>query len=605
MSERPQPVPERIRSAILVNLRTGKEYALSDVTTLGRMRKCDVTISDDSVSRYHARIIRSSGAYLLEDLESRNGTYLEGERVHEPKALRDGCRIVIGNATFIFSERPARYLAAEQVGPAVVFEDASTPRLRLSIQVADYDARQMEDEHAGISPSARRSFGEAVARLRSARSTEMLVGELAKEILRVFSWADHCVVALRESGSAGLAAKAEERRRAQDSEPIRISRPIVDQAIARGCAVILEEDEWEGAEGEEEITQDLAFRMGMCVPLLVPDRAMGVVHIDALRTVADIGKGDLVLATLIAHEAAALMDGIQIFERTRRERDAFREENARLRDRVAGEWDFSGIAGASKWIKQAIAEARRAAGSSANTLIRGERGTGRELFARTIHCNSARRSGPFVRVSCSTSAPDALEGLLFGVEESSAGEVKRQAGRVEAADLGVLFLDEVADLPPAAQAKLLEALEEGETRRLGGSDAIKVNLRVIAATRKDLAMEVREGRFREDLCRCLSAVVIELPALSQRVEDVPLLATHFLGVLGREMNKRVKGFARGAMAALQRHAWPGNARELRNVVEWLVLRSAADAIVEERDVVCALHGRGDEESTCLDRGKAV
>ena len=208
------------------------------------------------------------------------------------------------------------------------------------------------------------------------------------------------------------------------------------------------------------------------------------------------------------------------------------------------------------------------AGSSASVLILGESGTGKELVARAIHYNSPRANGPFVAVHCSALVETLLESELFGhVKGAFTGATYTKVGRFELADRGTIFLDEIGEISPAIQLKLLRVLQEKEFERVGESKPHRVDVRVVAATNKDLWGLVREGRFRDDLYYRLKVVTIDLPPLRERRDDIPLLAEHFVEKFNREMGKKILGGTKEAMAALMAYSWPGNIRELENSIE--------------------------------------
>jgi two-component system response regulator HydG len=222
---------------------------------------------------------------------------------------------------------------------------------------------------------------------------------------------------------------------------------------------------------------------------------------------------------------------------------------------------------------------RQAAPSTATVLLMGESGTGKELAARFIHDASPRARAPFIAVNCAALPESILEAELFGVEKGAfTGAVARKEGRFERADAGTLFLDEVGEMSPSAQVKLLRVLQEGEIERLGGTQTIKVDVRLVAATNKDLQREVAEGRFREDLFFRLNVVEVRVPSLASRREDVPLLAEHFLKRYASKNAKNVRGFTDGARATLTDYAWPGNVRELEHAVERAVVLTRSDLI---------------------------
>ncbi len=221
----------------------------------------------------------------------------------------------------------------------------------------------------------------------------------------------------------------------------------------------------------------------------------------------------------------------------------------------------------------------QAAPSTATVLLMGESGTGKELAARSIHDQSPRAKGPFVAVNCAALPESILEAELFGVEKGAfTGAVARKEGRFERASGGTLFLDEVGEMSAGAQVKLLRVLQEGEVERLGGTHTIKVDVRVVAATNKDLQREIAEGRFREDLYFRLNVVEVRIPSLASRREDVPLLADHFLRRYAAKNNKTLKGFSDTARSVLENYAWPGNVRELEHALERAVVLCRNDII---------------------------
>ena len=255
------------------------------------------------------------------------------------------------------------------------------------------------------------------------------------------------------------------------------------------------------------------------------------------------------------------------------------EENRRLRAQVAELSPAGGIVGQSPAFKAMMDIVRQAAPSSATILVLGESGTGKELVARAIHDLSPRSSGPFVPINCAAIPESILESELFGYERGAfTGAVARKEGRFERAQRGTLFLDEVGEMSPSVQVKLLRVIQEGEIERLGGTRPIPVDVRLVAATNKDLAQEVREGRFREDLYYRLDVVKIGLPPLRERQGDVPLLANHFLRTFCKKNGKAIAGFTAAALDAMEAYSWPGNVRELENAIERAVVLSRGDTV---------------------------
>jgi DNA-binding NtrC family response regulator len=259
-----------------------------------------------------------------------------------------------------------------------------------------------------------------------------------------------------------------------------------------------------------------------------------------------------------------------------------RRENARLRARAAAEHSMVGKSAEMKKIGEKIA---KTAPTSGRVLITGENGTGKELVARAIHDQSKRSKAAFVKLNCAAIPSELIESELFGHEKGAfTGATKDRRGKFEQADGGTLFLDEVGDMNPSAQAKVLRVLQEGELERVGGAETIKVDVRVIAATNKDLPAECAAGRFREDLYYRLNVVPIHMPPLRARKDDVPALIEHFLAMTCARDERRVKRVAPGAVTLLMQHDWPGNVRELKNVVERMVILTGDAEIIGEGDV---------------------
>ena len=256
------------------------------------------------------------------------------------------------------------------------------------------------------------------------------------------------------------------------------------------------------------------------------------------------------------------------------EKQRLTRENRELHHLLDKRYGFEGIIGRSPAIESILESLRQVSRTQATLLIIGESGTGKELVARAAHNNSQRRNGPFVAINCAALNEGILESELFGHEKGSfTGALARRKGLFEAADRGTLFLDEVGDLPPATQAKLLRVIENREITRVGGNEAIKVDVRLLAATHRDLREEVKAGRFRQDLFFRLNVVTLRIPPLRERREDIPLLVDAFVREFGKLHGKEIEGVSPEARNLLVGYAWPGNVRELRNCIESMVVMS--------------------------------
>jgi DNA-binding NtrC family response regulator len=277
-------------------------------------------------------------------------------------------------------------------------------------------------------------------------------------------------------------------------------------------------------------------------------------------------------------------DEIRLVLRRALERTRLERENRILRDRIDREWRFENLIGSGAAMARVFETVRKVAETDLTVLVRGESGTGKELVAQALHQRSPRRSRPFVAVNCAAISRELVESELFGHEKGAfTGADARRQGKFEAAHGGTIFLDEIGDMPPETQAKVLRVLQDRKLERVGGNQPVEVDVRVVAATHRDLEREVKAGRFREDLYYRLKVVELELPPLRERAEDLPALVNHFLDQIAARLERPKKPIGAEALARLARHPWPGNVRELRNVVEQAAVLSTGEAI-EESDL---------------------
>jgi DNA-binding NtrC family response regulator len=306
-----------------------------------------------------------------------------------------------------------------------------------------------------------------------------------------------------------------------------------------------------------------------------------VTAVKSLKTAIEaikLGASDYITKPFDMHEILSLIKRVI-------EKQELLKEVMYLRSEVARDHRFENLVGRNPRMQEIYDLVSRIADNNVTVLLNGESGTGKEVLARVIHQQSNRSQRPFVAVNCAAIPAELLESELFGHEKGSfTGAIATKVGKFELATGGTLFLDEVGSMRLDLQAKILRALQEREVERVGGSRTIKIDVRVIAATNRDLKKAVEEGTFREDLYYRLNVVPITLPPLRQRREDIPLLVEHFIGKYDREFARKVKGFSAGATAALYHYDWPGNVRELENVIERAVALAQSDETISLREL---------------------
>jgi len=308
------------------------------------------------------------------------------------------------------------------------------------------------------------------------------------------------------------------------------------------------------------------------VPLVVFQQTRGVIYLDSTDPAARFRPEDLDWVKAVGGIAALVLESARRIE-------WLEAENRRLQGENNLEYDMVGSSMALDAVRTFIA---RAAPSDATVLICGESGTGKELVAQAIHRHSARAGRPFVAINCAAIAETLLESELFGHERGAfTGAVAQQKGKLEVADGGTVFLDEVGELAAGMQAKLLRVLQEREFERVGGTQPLRLDIRVIAATNRDLKRAICEKTFRQDLYYRLNVVSVTVPPLRCRSEDIPVLATYFVNQHAKKARRRVKGIAESALAYLMKYEWPGNVRELENAIERAVVLGTADMVQPE------------------------
>ncbi|HEV2688613.1 MAG TPA: sigma 54-interacting transcriptional regulator [Bryobacteraceae bacterium] len=512
--------------------------------SVGRQAKNNLHLDENAVSREHCVFNRSGQDCLLKDLESRNGTLVNGTPITEQE-LSQGDEIRIGSSVFCF-------LVANDKTVETQGSDSKTRELRLEDAVYLSSVTEL-----ALPPSARalhdlRTLLRVSTILHSFRGLHDVHGAPAAAILR-----DHLSSLLLELIPAERGAVLiPGTNLSRDWIP---NPAAVERIVGERIALWLEDANGKGLSV-------------LGAPLMVRGEVAAVVYLESLDPRRKFDEGHLQLLTAVAGMAANAWENATILS-------WLQEENERLATELKLEHDMVGVSAKLRELQRQIS---KAAPSNSTVLILGESGTGKELVARALHRNSLRAGGPFVAINCAALADNLLESELFGHEKGAfTGAITAKKGKLEIAEGGTVFLDEIGELSPLLQAKLLRVLQQREMEHVGGTKIIKLDIRVIAATNRDIEDAVKKGLFRQDLYYRLNVVVLKSPPLRDRPEDTLPLAEHFAKKYSQDCGRKITGLSPEARAYLQSYSWPGNVRELENAIERAVVLGSADTILAE------------------------
>jgi Nif-specific regulatory protein len=538
---------------------------------IGRDPSNLLSISDPSISRRHCVVSREDGTYQIRDLDSRNGTFVNGVAIRE-SPLSHGDQISVGDSVFIFLIKED---AEEPVTGGVEFEDGvhhTTTQLRPQDVLYLQPDRILSELPATSRLARNLNALLKISRLvHSIRDLEQLQAQILDLIFEVAP-AERGAILLDGKGGDQFASVFARHRLARTAEPVRVSRTITRKVLEQGVAILGADVPHSGGFREVESLVISNVRSLLCVPLTIFQKVIGCIYVDTTSGGTRFDKDHLELVAAIAGISAVAL------ENARRLR-WLEQENLRLTTEINLEHNMVGESARMREVYQFLS---RVAPTDSNVLIEGESGTGKELVARAMHRNSLRSAKPFVAINCAAIPEGLLESELFGHERGAfTGAVTQKKGRFEIADGGVVFLDEIGELVPALQVKLLRVLQEREFERVGGTRPISVDIRLIAATNKDLKEAVKAGAFRQDLYYRLNVVSLIMPALRERREDIAMLADYFVVKSSARCKLKPKAISPEAMAFLVNYDWPGNVRELENAIERALVLTGSDAIGPE------------------------
>jgi len=570
-----------------------------ETITIGRTPTNHIVVKDERCSRSHAEVFFVENNWIYRDLDSRNGSYMGGELLQGDYTLgfEDTIRIgevriqFVRDVSTVFSDASSIIKKGSYSSSETQDEDSKTDDADV---LTEWEANQIthrtvETKFLVPLPSADDSItipkvGRAATVLcRLAfdlakaddlnQLSELALSGLFKEthveagaiLLLPYETTDH---------PSGAELEVVAAKTTPDEVYHRVSDFLATTVLREGEAIMAQNAIDDSVLGGRDSHGEIHATSVMCAPVRGSKQVMGLIHLYSTHADLVPDPDDLEFTLAVAETIGVALENLRHREALADDLDQVHVENIQLRERLAVE---SQIVGQSSTMEKINLEILRAAPSRATVLIRGESGVGKELVARAVHYASPRSKGPFVCLNCAALSETLLESELFGHEKGAfTGATSRKTGKFEAAHRGTLMLDEIGEMSPTIQAKFLRVLEGHPFERVGGSDPITADVRVIASTNRDLEKGVAEGVFRRDPYFRLHVVEILVPSLRKRPEDIPLLADHFLRKYNQETGRRIRGFTNQAVLALTEYRWPGNVRELKNVIERAVVLSRGE-----------------------------
>lgn len=585
--------PTSLQQAYLI-IRHGQRWtdvlklAVGQSVVIGRSSENQIVVRDDRVSRRHAEIYHQTGGWRVRDLDSRNGTSVDRRPISEAHLLSEGETVTVAGCDMTFTCN----LAGAFSNLLPLSAGSSTGQItQVGSEQPTITHRQHRSQWSGVEAASLEDpasfFYRLVFELVACDSAETLAQTALDRLLERLGLSCGGVVLFahppgesltRESSATSelpaLAVLATKQPAGQAYH--RIGDFLVKTVIQEQQALLAR-----NVLNDEQIS--LARQSGqraassiLCAPLRDRQQLIGLLHIYSGVNERSLADRDLEMAIGVADNLAIALIRQRSTDQLSNSLAKSRQQIADLHSQLEISREMVGSSEALGKVRKAIA---RAAPTTATVLVRGESGVGKELVARAIHAASPRRDGPLVCLNCAALAPTLLESELFGHEKGAfTGATERKVGKFEAADGGTLLLDEIGEMSPDLQAKFLRVLEGQAFERLGGNRPIKTDVRVIAATNRDLEQAVQAKQFRSDLYYRLRVIEMEIPALRHRLEDLPLLTEHFIKLLGHHADRRIDGITPEALELLSRHSWPGNIRELRNVIERAIVLGSSHVL---------------------------
>ncbi len=587
--------------------------------TIGRAPTNTIAIKDERCSRNHAEVFFAQGEWRLRDLDSRNGTLVCGDALRGDHLLQPGDILQIGNTQLAFvhelsqafpdsssllkSSRPVDAagdsLGTETTDAESIFDSFEPTTITHRKEQSRFlDTPTIEDVDESLPKVGRAAAQLCRLAFDLAKSTDVVsLANVALSGLFEGTHVDAGAILLRQRDESGDRNREELEVLASRSDSVhsyhRVSPFLTSTVLREGQAVMARNVMDDSNLGNRDSRGEILATSVICAPIRLSGNIYGLVHLYTTDTDRTTDPEDLEFTLAVADTLGVALENLNKRQELAENLNQVRTENVQLREKLGVE---SEIIGSSEVMRRVAQQIARAAPSRATVLVRGESGVGKELVARAVHYSSPRAKGPFVCLNCAALSETLLESELFGHEKGAfTGATDRKVGKFEQSDQGTLMLDEIGEMSQAVQAKFLRVLEGHPYERVGGTQQIKVDVRVIAATNRDLEKDVAEGKFRRDLYFRLHVLEILVPGLRKRPEDIPELAEFFLRRFSDETGRNLQGYSPRAMEQLLRYRWPGNVRELKNVIERAVVLASGEYVDHEDLVLSRLKTAGETE----------
>ncbi len=499
------------------------------ITTIGRGGANDVVIEDGSLETNHAQIVFDGRDFNLSEVDKKGSVAVNGKKRRKTKIFHND-RIVMGEVDLVFSVYDEVEHATSEA------EDDRSAELAGMMKLSEFNRRLLE-----------------------IRSVPEQITALLDAVIEVTHAAKGFIILTRNDEPEIAAARNLDQKDITDGVR-HLSDSIIRRCIDTRTPLIVSDALHDSMFGTSESVMSLKLCSVMVAPLISQGQLLGLIYVGNDNVVSLFEDSSLDILTIFAGQASLILQNAMLMD-----------EVVMDRDRMAGELDvkkFGDIIGSCPSLLEVFNKVEKVASANINVLITGETGTGKELIAREIHRRSPRKDEPFVVVNCGAIPENLMESELFGhVRGAFTGAVATRDGKFQQADKGTLFLDEIGEMPLSLQVKLLRAIQERVVMKVGDSKQQSVDIRVVAATNRDLEAEIQNNAFREDLFYRLNVVNLHLPPLRERGDDVVVIAKYLLNKYSQEYGSAVKGFTPGALAAMRKYNWPGNVRQLENRIK--------------------------------------